>query len=1107
MTAQIPCSNPACGKVLKLTRPITVRSRLVCPACRTEILVEPAIRNEEDLGTLTRGPAAGNEGAKEPALIGDDVPTRTLDADAARAALGTPSAAILGERYAIGSEIARGGMGIVFAAHDQVLNREVALKTVRPNLALSQSAFNRFTIESCITGRLEHPGIPPVHDLGRLPDGRPFLVMKLVRGRTMADLLAARGDLSDRDRWLRTFEQICDAVGFAHAQGIIHRDLKPANVMVGAFGEVQVMDWGLAKDTHGSRTVSAGDGEAGGRDPGSDLTQAGSVLGTPSYMAPEQARGEIDRIGPATDVFALGAILCVILTGRPPYAGESSREVLARAASGDVEDALGRLAKCGAAPELTAIVRGCLAADPASRPSDGRALAEAVARYRAEMETRLRAVEQERVAAEAKAVEARRRRRVQRALGVAIVAIVALVGGGWLWADAQRARRANEASRHVTAALAEAAGLRERAREKPDDLARWDAAITAVNAARVAVAAEEADDAIREHVEAYAASIQEEAAAARLTAAQVDENRRLKDRLEATRFVATTRAQGEKFDDEGQDQAYAALFGELGVVVGEGTPAEAAARLARPLITNNIAFALDDWARSRGKALGLSDPGRIWILQTAIALDKDKLRNQIRSELAAGDQQTVLKRMQSPSTLELPVETLMCLLSAVPDSHDRIAAVLRPVWDKRRDDFWVAVELGRCLLPMGKNEEAAQCFTAAISMRPRASGPYLSLVYALGQLGRYEEAIRVCERAAELEPKNPYPQIQLYDFHMRRRDYQTSKKHAEIANSLAAALPPAEKAWYQHFYAWSLNNSGRPEEAIPQARAVLEFDPKHKGARWCVAQALARTKNFDEAIAEFDRIENPTYQSLNSFGTTLNWNGQAPLALRYLEQALEVSPKTVFIYADLGIAYHRAGKRDEALVTLKRGLELSPRHYWVNFWLGVVHQENGDDRSAVGYFRIAQQVGPNTPDAWERLTFILARLGEKVEAVATGRRAVELGPKRSYAHANLGFALMVSDDLTGALQSVETALELDDKNAFAHQWKADVLNRTGANPEVALVCAKRGLELMPTNPWMQVTLGHALHNLGRVDEAKAAHRDAAQRDPATIRFLLKDYDK
>jgi Flp pilus assembly protein TadD len=175
--------------------------------------------------------------------------------------------------------------------------------------------------------------------------------------------------------------------------------------------------------------------------------------------------------------------------------------------------------------------------------------------------------------------------------------------------------------------------------------------------------------------------------------------------------------------------------------------------------------------------------------------------------------------------------------------------------------------------------------------------------------------------------------------------------------------------------------------------------------------------------------------------------------------------------------------------------------------LGVVHQENGDERLAIGYFRIAQQVGPNTPDAWERLTFILARLGEKVEAVANGRRAVELGPKRSYAHAYLGFALMVSGDLAGALKSVETALELDDQNGLAHQWKADVLNQTRADPELALACAKRGLELMPTNPWMQVTLGHALHNLGRVDEAKAAHRDAAKREPATIQFLLKDYDK
>src|SRR5262249_42311604 len=178
--------------------------------------------------------------------------------------------------------------------------------------------------------RLQHPGVVPVYGLGRLAAGRPYFTMKLVQGRTLAELLAARtGPGQDRPRLLKVFEQVCQALAYAHARGVIHRDLKPANVMVGAFGEVQVMDWGLAK------LLSAAPADAGSEPPadrGDVLptrcaaggeTQAGAVLGTPGYMAPEQARGEVDTLDARCDVFGLGALLCAILTGQPPFGGDN----------------------------------------------------------------------------------------------------------------------------------------------------------------------------------------------------------------------------------------------------------------------------------------------------------------------------------------------------------------------------------------------------------------------------------------------------------------------------------------------------------------------------------------------------------------------------------------------------------------------------------------------------------------------------------------------------------------------------------------------------------------------------------------------------------------
>ena len=170
-------------------------------------------------------------------------------------------------------------MGTVYAAIDTALDREVAIKVSN---AVASAAFERrLATEAKILARLEHPGIVPVHDdVGRLADGRLFYVMKLVHGRTLRDHLQHASDLSDR---LRIFERICEAVAFAHARRILHRDLKPDNVMIGSFGEVMVMDWGVA-------TALSSPGDGGGEDP------PGTVLGTHGFMAPEQARGELDQL-------------------------------------------------------------------------------------------------------------------------------------------------------------------------------------------------------------------------------------------------------------------------------------------------------------------------------------------------------------------------------------------------------------------------------------------------------------------------------------------------------------------------------------------------------------------------------------------------------------------------------------------------------------------------------------------------------------------------------------------------------------------------------------------------------------------------------------------
>jgi hypothetical protein len=372
----------------------------------------------------------------------------------------TPSA-----RLQLVGEIARGGMGAVLQGRDTDLGRDLAVKVLLEKHKGKAELVRRFVEEAQISGQLQHPGIVPLYELGQFPDARPYFTMKLVKGRTLAALLAARKGLEEgRPQFLGVFGQVCQTLAYAHARGVVHRDLKPSNIMVGAFGEVQVMDWGLAKvlaeggvadEERASRARSTPETVSVIRTRRSDVvgtaegfgshTQAGSILGTPQYMAPEQARGDVDLVDERADVFGLGAILCEVLTGSPPFPGTNA-EAQRKAEAAQLGDAHARLDGCGADAELVALAKRCLAAEPWERPRQAGEVAAAVTAYQQSVSERLRRAELERAAAQARAEEERKRRRVTLALAAAVLALV-LAGGGqvvWWWREADAAHRAQE---------------------------------------------------------------------------------------------------------------------------------------------------------------------------------------------------------------------------------------------------------------------------------------------------------------------------------------------------------------------------------------------------------------------------------------------------------------------------------------------------------------------------------------------------------------------------------------------------------------------------------------------------------------------------------------
>ena len=838
--------------------------------------------------------------------VPDAIGTRSVDSP--DATIGYVPEGLVVDGYTVLREIARGGMGRVLAARDLTLDREVAIKILLPGRSAAE-AERRFVRESKITARLPHPGIPPIYALGQLPDGLPFLAMKLVHGRTLAEELLDRASPNaDVPRFLGVFEQVCQAVGFAHSQGIIHRDLKPANVMVGAFGEVQVMDWGLAKERGEKPETPAAQNEP--EDAGQ--TRSGAVMGTPAYMAPEQARGEIARLDSRSDVFSLGAILCEILTGGRPFLASSSMEVLRRAAAGDLADAFDRLDSCGADEELRAIAKQCLNRDALGRPADGAAVSRLIAMHRTGVEARLRKAETDRAAAAAEAREQRKRRRVQLALAAAILV---MFGGAGAFAWHSEREATNKRTEEEIRFGAERERALENAAAVESLLERVEASLKNDDAGSASLALIEAERRMPG------------GGHERLVRCRRDYDMLVElDRIDDFRWESTNGVNSSSIFLGDPLQPFAgavpalealdAAFSKYGLTFG--TPVEGNIRRIEESPIRERLLAALEWRFVYGAKA--DRPSRLAVLRTA---DPDPYRNSIREAWLRQNIEEFRRLFDEPDATRQPVRFAVVFAQRGELTKDRVWGILNACGQAQPRNFLLLIYAGSFSSGFtGMVNESISWYRAAVAVRPGNSAAWQGLGQSLAQRKDHAGAIVCLENAVRLSPNSGIAHGALGEQFVAKEEWVKAIAELKTAIRLNDRVPR-----YMLSLAEAQVKAGQREEGIQSYRLGVETAPTDAHTQFTAGWGLMNAGDPDGAAKAFRNLTRLTPNDPWAHGNLgialMNKRDYAAAADAYRE-VVRLDPKSAKFRIEQGNILLAKGDVDEAVLAFEVALQLEP---------------------------------------------------------------------------------------------------------------------------------------------------------------------------------------
>jgi tetratricopeptide (TPR) repeat protein/tRNA A-37 threonylcarbamoyl transferase component Bud32 len=776
-----------------------------------------------------------------------------------------------GLRYQVLRPHAKGGLGEVFVAEDTELHRQVALKEIQKEYAGDPHSRGRFLLEAEITGGLEHPGIVPVYGLGCYPDGRPFYAMRFIKGDSLKEAIQrfhaadqpAR-DPSERSLAFREllgrFVDVCQAVAYAHSRGVLHRDLKPGNVMLGKYGETLLVDWGLAKPVGRPEALDGGDEETLRPRSGSGVaaTHAGTALGTPAYMSPEQAAGRLDLLGPASDIYGLGATLYALLTGQAPFTGSDKGEVLRQVQRGEVVPPRKLMPTTPAA--LEAVCLKAMALRPEDRYTTALDLAADLQHWLAD--------EPVRAYREPWAARAgrwmRRHKPAVAAAAAAVVVLLVLGGAGALWLERQEAERQAELARQEGALRQEvAAALDQAARFRQGG--HFDESRQLLERARRRLAADGPDDLRRQVEQALA-----DTALAR--------------RLDDARQRGSTVVE-RKWDYAGAERGYAAALREAGLVREGEDAGQAGARLRASAVREEVVAALDDWAGLTG-----NQARRAWLLAVARAADPDPDRDRLRRPGLWRDRAALAGLAEGGLAEALSPQLMAALARALAISGGDAVPLLREAQARHPDDFYLNLRLGADLARANRLEEAIGYSRAALALRPGSAAAHIGLAFALRANGRVEEAIHHSQQALRLDPKLAPAHYNLGNMLHGKGQVEGAIGHFQQA----LRLDPKFALAHVGLGAILCDAKRDYDGAVACFRRAIELDPKDAVAHHNLGVALEKKGEVAEAIGYLQqavRLDPKHALAHCNLGLALLKQGRVAEALSYLKRGHELGAK------------------------------------------------------------------------------------------------------------------------------------------------------------------------------------------------------------------------